>query len=99
MISSTASRLPVWLKSSSISRRTTALFSSADISSVLLFSPAFTSGLWLHSYIVEPREAQHMSQMHYFCLLEGTRFGRKPTTSLCLYILETGFPAHLILGN
>src|SRR5215210_3794335 len=34
------------------------------------FSPAFPGGLWLHPYIVEPSELEHMSQMHYFCLLD-----------------------------
>src|SRR5215216_8070903 len=34
-------------------------------------SPAFPGGLWLHRCIVESSEVQHMSQMHYFCLLEG----------------------------
>jgi len=32
---------------------------------------AFPGGLWLQSCIVEPWEAEHMSQMHYFCLLGG----------------------------
>src|SRR5215204_1258801 len=35
------------------------------------FLSRFPRRLWLHSYIVGLSEVQHMSQMHYFCLLEG----------------------------
>src|SRR5215208_4217600 len=36
----------------------------------LFLSPAFPGGLSLDSCIVDPSEAEHMSQMHYFCLLD-----------------------------
>src|SRR5215217_1739503 len=38
-----------------------------------------------HSCIVESSEVQRMSQMHYFCLLEGMLGPREPESSLPLY--------------
>src|SRR5215217_6393337 len=43
----------------------------------ILLSPAFPGGLSLDSCIVDPSEAQHMSQMHYFCLLDEKSSSRK----------------------
>jgi hypothetical protein len=48
------------------------LLNSWRCHSQLPLSPALPAGLWLYNYIVKPSEGQHMSQMHYFCLLDGT---------------------------
>src|SRR5215207_4197450 len=79
-------------------RRARALFSSADICSFLLFSPAFPGGLWLHSYIVETNEAQHMSQMHYLLPSRGDAWAESQRVA-CLYISDTGLLPNDVLGN
>src|SRR5215208_6089514 len=70
-------------------RRARALFSCTDIYSFLLFSPAFPGGLWLHNYIVESSEVQHMSQMHYLLPSRGDAWAESQRVA-CLYISDTG---------
>src|SRR5215207_5721669 len=66
-------------------RRARALFSS-DIDSLCSFLSRFPRRVVApQSCIVEPSEAEHMSQMHYFCLLEGMLGPREPESSLPLY--------------
>src|SRR5215210_3328000 len=49
--------------------------------------PAFPGGLSLDSCMVDPSEAQHMGQMHHFCLLDEMLVprAREYAASICLY--------------
>src|SRR5919112_1972723 len=53
------------------------------------------------NYIVEPSEAQRMSQMHYFCLLNERCLYLEPVNSLPLFFLDlfTEMPRGGLLGN
>src|SRR5829696_7297790 len=53
-------------------------------------------GLWLHCYMVEPSEVQHMSQMHYFCLLDERCLCLEPSNSLPLF---TELPRRVRFGD
>src|SRR5829696_5140211 len=59
----------------------------------LFLSPAFPGGLSLDSCIVDPSEAEHMSQMHYFCPLDERCLSPEPQSRLllCSHSCREGF--------
>src|SRR5215208_6913379 len=61
----------------------------------IFLSPTFPGGLSLDSCIVDPSEAEHMSQMHYFCLLDESCLCLEPSNNLPLF---TELPRRTLLG-
>src|SRR5215203_6070890 len=95
MISSTASRLPVWLKSSSISRRTTALFSSDIGCPPFSRFPQRIDARRL--YCAAKRSAAHEANALF---LPSRRDAWAESQRVaCLYLSATGLPTNTILGN